>query len=84
MLKYERIKVAKPKKIARKPGTKINASGINFLNWSSNDNEFVIQYKFEIKYPNPNIHPIKKFFDFEFFFNAKVKNNIGNTKKLIK
>ena len=35
-------------------------TGIKGLKISSNLSEFAIQYKLEIKYPNPNIHPILK------------------------
>jgi len=39
-------------------GIKIKAKGINGLKASSKVREFVIQYKLEIKYPNPNDQPI--------------------------
>ena len=38
----------------------INENGIKGLNISSKVSEFDIQYKLEIKYPNPKIHPILK------------------------
>ena len=39
-------------------GIIVREKGIRGLKVSSNVNAFVIQYKLEIKYPNPNIQPI--------------------------
>tara|TARA_B100000700_G_C14260145_1_gene496638 strand:+ start:118 stop:258 length:141 start_codon:yes stop_codon:yes gene_type:complete len=44
----------------------INENGIKGLNISSKVSEFDIQYKLEIKYPKPNIHPILKDIHFPF------------------
>ena len=44
----------------------IKEKGIKGLKVSSKVNEFVIQYKLEIKYPNPNIQPILKDVHFPF------------------
>ena len=38
-------------------GIKIKATGIKGLKLCSKVKELVIQYKLEIKYPNPNIQP---------------------------
>ena len=44
----------------------INENGIKGLKFSSKVSALVIQYKFDIKYPNPNIHPILKDTHFPF------------------
>tara|TARA_S200000501_G_scaffold276181_1_gene260033 strand:+ start:1563 stop:1712 length:150 start_codon:yes stop_codon:yes gene_type:complete len=44
-------------------GISISAKGIINLKLSSNVSELMIQYKLEIKYPKPKIHPTKKKFD---------------------
>ena len=44
----------------------INENGIKGLKISSNVSEFDIQYKLEIKYPKPYIHPILKDVHFPF------------------
>ena len=41
-------------------GIKISPIGIKTLNFSSKLRELVIQYKLEIKYPKPKVHPILK------------------------
>ena len=47
-------------------GIKIKATGIKGLKLCSKVKELVIQYKLEIKYPNPNIQPILKDIHFPF------------------
>ena len=58
--------VAKPQKSPKNKGIKIKAIGIKGLKFSSKVSEFVIQYKLERKYPNPNIQPILKDIHFPF------------------
>ena len=60
--------------------------GISILKFWSNVRDIVIQYKLDVKYPKPNIHPFKKYsvlLNVNFFFMIK-RNNAGNVKKLIK
>ena len=66
-------------------GIKIKAKGINGLKASSKVREFVIQYKLEIKYPNPNDQPIKNDANLplEKLANRKINKN-GNVKKFKK
>ena len=54
-----KIKSKVHKNIPKNKGIKTKAKGINVLNDSSKVSEFVIQYKLDIKYPNPNIQPIQ-------------------------
>ena len=69
----------------RNNGINKKAIGINTLNVWSNVSDIVIQYKLEMKYPKPNIHPFKKYSDLvnsNFFLTMKI-NKAEKVKKLI-
>ena len=83
--KNEKTKVETPQNNPKNNGIKINAIGTNGLKFSSKVSELVIQYKLEIKYPNPNIQPILKDIHFPFLqFKIKKINNKGKVIKFIK
>ncbi len=83
--KKEQANVVIPQKVPKNRGIKIKVIGINGLKFSSKVSEFVIQYKFEIKYPNPNIQPILKDVHFPFLqFEIKQISNNGKVMKFIK
>ncbi len=50
---------------------------------SSKVNEFVVQYKFEIKKPNPNIHPMLNETNLSFEQNNNVHRRAGYEKKFM-
>ena len=50
---------------------------------SSKVNEFVVQYKFEIKKPNPNIHPMLNETILSFEKNNNVHRRAGYEKKFM-
>ena len=64
--KKEQANVVIPQKNPRNNGITIKAIGIKGLKFSSKVSASVIQYKLEIKYPNPNIQPILKDIHFPF------------------
>ncbi len=83
--KKEQASVTVPQKAPKNKGIKIKANGIKDLKFSSKVSEFVIQYKFETKYPNPNIQPILKDIHFpSLYFEIKKTNSNGKVIKLIK
>ena len=83
--KKEQANVVIPQKVPKNRGIKIKVIGINGLKFSSKVSEFVIQYKFEIKYPNPNIQPILKDVHFPFLqFEIKQISNNGKIMNILK
>ena len=58
--KKEKTNVGIAKNIARKLGIMISAIGIKIVKLESKVKDIVIQYKLEIKYPNPKTQPYQK------------------------